>query len=555
MAAITSIPVPPAIVAPASSSSQSASQDDDDNGFASELAAVRDDANARAQNKDSQAKDAQAKAASAKNTQTRDAQSDASDDAQSKEAQAKDAQTKDAQEKNSADAQPNAISNETTQPSDKKETALQQTASNDGQPTPPVILPQDIPVAAPVTDEATPEEIPATRIPDSEAAMDMAKPNLSETPVAEQPQQSQSPTQTQPTLPATQESKASTTEQKPVEKKAEADKPSDTPDADAGAAPPVAAPVNDVVPAMLPTAQFSEAPKTENTPAQNTDAAKIDGSAPVLRPSIRDSAKPVEAKATNPQSEAAENDGQPVEGQPVQPVKTEGDNGQHRGREQANERAQDVRAPQATEKSNESVVADSKPAAPQVPQAQSQQQGQPPASPHPAHGAPQIAGAVTQPQGLTQIATHTAVAFHTAPNTPAVADQVAIAISTQAKDGLQNFEIRMDPPELGRVEVKLSVDDNGKTQASVLVERPHTLELLQRDARSLEQALKDSGLNLTDNGLNFSLKGQDRQAQQEQNAPFVRAKILNMELTAAETAQAHINAMLPSGSARLDIRV
>lgn len=85
---------------------------------------------------------------------------------------------------------------------------------------------------------------------------------------------------------------------------------------------------------------------------------------------------------------------------------------------------------------------------------------------------------------------------------------IAVNIAHHASQGTNRFQVRLDPPELGRVDVKLSVDGDGKVSASLTVERPETLDLLQRDARALERALTDAGLSTDKDSLNFSLKDQ-----------------------------------------------
>lgn len=45
-----------------------------------------------------------------------------------------------------------------------------------------------------------------------------------------------------------------------------------------------------------------------------------------------------------------------------------------------------------------------------------------------------------------------------------------------------------------------------------MVDKQQTLDLLQRDASGLNRALQDAGLNLSNNGLNFSLREQYREA-------------------------------------------
>lgn len=88
---------------------------------------------------------------------------------------------------------------------------------------------------------------------------------------------------------------------------------------------------------------------------------------------------------------------------------------------------------------------------------------------------------------------------------------LAVAIAAKSQSGNKQFDIRLDPPELGRVEVRLSIDATGKAQASLSADQPRTLDMLKTDAPVLARALRDAGLNVSQNGLNFSLRGQDRQ--------------------------------------------
>jgi flagellar hook-length control protein FliK len=85
---------------------------------------------------------------------------------------------------------------------------------------------------------------------------------------------------------------------------------------------------------------------------------------------------------------------------------------------------------------------------------------------------------------------------------------LAVEITTQAHAGNKHFEIRLDPPELGRIDVKLDVDRDGNVSTRLVVDRADTLDLLKRDASTLERALQQSGLKTSDNGLEFSLRQQ-----------------------------------------------
>jgi flagellar hook-length control protein FliK len=85
---------------------------------------------------------------------------------------------------------------------------------------------------------------------------------------------------------------------------------------------------------------------------------------------------------------------------------------------------------------------------------------------------------------------------------------LAVEIAAHAQIGKNRFEIRLDPPELGRINVRLDVDHDGHVTSHLLVDRAETLDLLRRDAPNLERAFQQAGLKTSDNGLQFSLRDQ-----------------------------------------------
>ena len=54
--------------------------------------------------------------------------------------------------------------------------------------------------------------------------------------------------------------------------------------------------------------------------------------------------------------------------------------------------------------------------------------------------------------------------------------------------------------------MKLEFGDDGLMKAHLSVEKPETLNMLQKDAQSLERMLADAGINLDDSALSFSLQ-------------------------------------------------
>ncbi|HWL31412.1 MAG TPA: flagellar hook-length control protein FliK [Xanthobacteraceae bacterium] len=135
------------------------------------------------------------------------------------------------------------------------------------------------------------------------------------------------------------------------------------------------------------------------------------------------------------------------------------------------------------------------------------------------------AGAQAQPTTATNAATGAAPgpALTTAAAVPLAG--LAVEIATQARAGKHHFDIRLDPPELGRIDVRLDVDGDGNVSSRLIVERSDTLDLLKRDASQLERALQQAGLKTSDNALEFSLRqqafGQDNAPRQQPVAQLV----------------------------------
>ncbi|MFN0264547.1 flagellar hook-length control protein FliK [Tepidamorphus sp. 3E244] len=96
--------------------------------------------------------------------------------------------------------------------------------------------------------------------------------------------------------------------------------------------------------------------------------------------------------------------------------------------------------------------------------------------------------------------------------------QLAVTISSQARGGTRHFDIRLDPPEMGRIDVRLEMGRDGTLNAHLTVDRPETYDAMNRDARQLERMLQQSGMKLDNTSLQFSLRdgGEGRHGSQAQ---------------------------------------
>jgi flagellar hook-length control protein FliK len=141
-----------------------------------------------------------------------------------------------------------------------------------------------------------------------------------------------------------------------------------------------------------------------------------------------------------------------------------------------------------------------------------------------------------------------------ATDTPVPIAGLAIEIAARAQQGRNRFEIRLDPPELGRIDVRLDVDHSGHVTSRLVVERAETLDLLRRDAGDLQRALQDAGLKTSDNGMQFTLRDQGFAGRNDDGSSPNAARLVvpDPDLNSVETMPSGYGRTLGSG---LDIRV
>jgi len=301
------------------------------------------------------------------------------------------------------------------------------------------------------------------------------------------------------------------------------------PDATNGAA--IAAEVNPIIAAM-------PAVQTQDTATQSQTAAN--SAAPIIASVAAASSQPERGASQGP----SDNPHAKVE-------QAVADDGGSPKAEMSNAAASDSDLPKSDAPKTADAPKSEATAAPQA---------SPQAPQSPASGQSALAVAAVQPHttpaGHSSVYTNLQVAPQHHADVTASVDTLGVAIAAKSADGIKHFDIRLDPPELGRVEIRLSLDDSGKAQANLVVDKPQTLELLQRDSSALTQSLADAGVSLSNNGLNFSLRGQDRQSD---SGSVAKGRSRSLSVKAAVGSDTISNsgsiASLALDSARLDIRV
>ncbi|WP_170318331.1 flagellar hook-length control protein FliK [Sphingomonas sp. PAMC 26621] len=84
---------------------------------------------------------------------------------------------------------------------------------------------------------------------------------------------------------------------------------------------------------------------------------------------------------------------------------------------------------------------------------------------------------------------------------------VGLAIARHVdRGGASTVTIRLDPVELGRVEVRLQIDPAGKLLAAIAADQPAALDLLRRDSAMLAQTLSQAGVQADVGSFSFDTR-------------------------------------------------
>jgi len=174
------------------------------------------------------------------------------------------------------------------------------------------------------------------------------------------------------------------------------------------------------------------------------------------------------------------------------------------------------------------------------------------------------AGGTIQPQ-LASPSVTTTPALAPIPQFNVIADSqaavplsgLAMEIAASAKSGNSRFEIRLDPADLGRIDVRIDVDRNGQVTSHLTVEKPETLSMLRQDATQLQRALDNAGLSTGNDGLQFSLRDQSSSGQNDrgQSNPNAQRLIVSEDETVPTAIVSRGYSRMLGASGGVDIRV
>lgn len=98
-----------------------------------------------------------------------------------------------------------------------------------------------------------------------------------------------------------------------------------------------------------------------------------------------------------------------------------------------------------------------------------------------------------------------------------IGHQLGVEIARQSVDGRDSLTIRLDPVEMGEIQIRLQFDDRGTMRAIVSAENSAALEMLRRDSADLARALGDAGVRTDGQSFQFEARSHGRGDQQGQH--------------------------------------
>jgi hypothetical protein len=209
-------------------------------------------------------------------------------------------------------------------------------------------------------------------------------------------------------------------------------------------------------------------------------------------------------------------------------------------------RAATTRPPQAQARATQTRTPPAQPAQPAqrdaTPPSQAPAPPAPPSAPSldtlAPFGTPHTAGAVVDAAASRDTASAATAARFAPP-----AAQLAQQIIRRVENGATRFDLRLEPPELGRVDVRLEMSRDHRVTAFIAADEATTLSQLMRSARDIEWALQSAGLELSQAGLSFDFADR-RAAQSGDGDGMATAPAPVGAIDDASEAQAPVRALL-----------
>ncbi|MBB5685268.1 flagellar hook-length control protein FliK [Sphingobium boeckii] len=97
--------------------------------------------------------------------------------------------------------------------------------------------------------------------------------------------------------------------------------------------------------------------------------------------------------------------------------------------------------------------------------------------------------------------------------------EMGVEIARHVAAGRDEITVRLDPPEMGRVDIRLSFDRDGAVRGVIAADSAGALDMLRKETSDLTRALADAGVRSDAQSFRFDSRGRDSGHQTPQRQP------------------------------------
>jgi len=90
-------------------------------------------------------------------------------------------------------------------------------------------------------------------------------------------------------------------------------------------------------------------------------------------------------------------------------------------------------------------------------------------------------------------------------------EMINLQLKHNISSKISSMTLQLTPNKLGSLDIKLKFKKDGSVKAHLIVEKPETLAMLQKDSGQLQKVLQHAGLNTDQSSLSFDLKQNNNQ--------------------------------------------
>lgn len=101
-----------------------------------------------------------------------------------------------------------------------------------------------------------------------------------------------------------------------------------------------------------------------------------------------------------------------------------------------------------------------------------------------------------------------------------VIEQIKVNITKSAVKGIDTIDIELKPQDLGKVQIRMYINKDGKLHADIISSRQETSDMLQKEISNLSKSFNEAGYDTDEKSFNFSFLKREQNNSSQQETPL-----------------------------------